>query len=335
MVSRSRRSLFLSTSYRCFSLDVARRSERIQKQKDFIEATSRLCSYKLTSRPGIPISPIEIRLTKDHLSLISRVLSSNNDTYKHTQVILDLVNKLGYQDDVVAEVKTLAMLTDAALQAEDFDRAYDTSERMVSTVLEFRNSQDGIDDPKVQEASEVCWVACYQLGRHPEFTDVTKKLSLLGCALELCPADKLADVLMVRRRLEDEDMEERQARLASRQRGMRNTTSRKHASGVNGNATSLATRLQELRMPNLNLTSSPIVHAPDPAALAEKAFRAAANFSFSDFSARGRSFISDAASGRSSSREGSRQRYDPGTEVSAQAQRVLSKGLGWLLGDDE
>ena len=78
-----------------------------------------------------------------------------------------------------------------------------------------------------------------------------------------------------------------------------------------------------------------MAHAPDAAALAEKAFRAAANFSFSDFSARGRSLLSEATKERSSSKEGSRPRYESGAEVSAQAQRVLSKGLGWLLGDEE
>lgn len=265
--------------------------------------------------------------------MISRVLSSNNDAYKHTQVILDLANMLGFKGDVVAEVKTLAMLTDTALQAEDFDRAYETSERMVTTVLDFRSSaQYGTEDPRVQEASEVCWVACYQLGRHPEFADVSKKLTLLARALELCPADRLADILTARHRLEEEDIEERKARLSSRQRpGGRHVGSRKRTTAANGNRTSLTSRLQD----RLHLTSSSMTHAPDAAALAEKAFRAAANFSFSDFSARGRSLLSEATKERSSSREGSRPRYEAGAEVSAQAQRVLSKGLGWLLGDEE
>ncbi|THH33542.1 hypothetical protein EUX98_g631 [Antrodiella citrinella] len=322
----------MKLAYEC--LDVARPSRRIDQWKDFIEATSRLCSFNLTSRPGIPISPIEIRLTKDRLSLISRVLSSNDDAYKHTQVFLDLVGMLGFRGDISAAVKALAMLADTALQAEDFERAYENSERMLSMVLSFR-ATNSVDDEKVQEASEVCWVACYQLGRQSEFADVSKKLILLSRALELCPADKLSDVLAVHHRLEQEDMDERQARLSNRQLGVRNVGSRKHVNASNGSATSLASRLQELRMPNLHLTSPSMPHTPDPAALAEKAFRAAANFSFSDFSSRGRTFMAEATRDRSSSRDGSRPRYDPAVEVSAQAQRVLSKGLGWLLGDEE
>ena len=88
------------------SLDVPESSDRVTQEKQFIEATSRLCSFNLMSRPGIPISPIEIRLTKDRLSLVSRVLSSNNDAYKHSEVILDLVRKLGFHNDIIAEVKT-------------------------------------------------------------------------------------------------------------------------------------------------------------------------------------------------------------------------------------
>lgn len=185
-----------------YSLDVPQPTERILLEKEFIEATSRISSFNVTSRPGIPISPIEIRLTKDRLSLISGVLSSNNDAYKHTEVILDLVHKLGFRDDVTAEVKTLAMLADTALQAEDFVRAYELSERMVDAVVDLRLSSTASScNPKVAEASEVCWVACYQLGRQSEFSDIEKKLSLLGRAAELCAPEKLHDVLTTWRRL--------------------------------------------------------------------------------------------------------------------------------------
>ena len=73
---------------------------------------------------------------------------------------------------------------------------------MIDAVLALRSS--GLEDPKVHEASEVCWVACFQLGRQPEFDDVEKKLSLLGRALEFCPPDKLHDVLGAWQRLEKE-----------------------------------------------------------------------------------------------------------------------------------
>ncbi|KAJ6621604.1 secretory pathway protein Sec39-domain-containing protein [Mycena sp. CBHHK59/15] len=307
-------------------LDVPPPSDRLLREKEFIEATSRLSSFNVMSGPGISISPIEIRLTKDRLSLVSRVLSSNNDAYKHTEVILDLVHKLGLRNNVVAEVKTLAMLADTALQAEDFLRAYETSERMVETVLTLRSSFPDINNPEIQEASEVCWVACFQLGRQPEFEDVEKKLSLLGRALELCPPEKLHDVLVAWRRLENEDIEAREERLSNRRDGK--ATTRKPVAASSTTA-SLRSRLQDFHMP-----SPPLLNTPDAAALASRTFRSvAANFPFS-VANRGRSQASHQEQERS--RSGSRRRVE-GEDVSSQATRVFSKGIdftkdtdGWL-----
>jgi hypothetical protein len=272
------------------------------------------------SSPGIPISPLEIRLTKDRLSLVSRVLSSNNDAYKHTEVILDLVHKLGLRNSIVAEVKTLAMLADTALQAEDFLRAYETSERMVETVLVLRSSHPDIDSPEIQEAGEVCWVACYQLGRQPEFDDVDKKLSLLGRALELCPPDKLHDVLVAWRRLENEDIEAREERLSRRRDG---GTGKINTAAPNA-ASSLRARLQDFHMP-----SPPLLNTPDAAALASRTFRSvAANFPFSV--GRPRSHAS-----QDQERPDSANRRREGEEISTQATRVFSKGIGWLIGADD
>jgi neuroblastoma-amplified sequence len=284
---------------------------RIVREKDFIEATSRLSSFNITSRPGIPISPIEIRLTKDRLSLVSRVLSCNAEAYKHTQVILDLVHKLGL-DDVVAEVKTLAMLADTALQAEDFARAYESSERMVASVLELRTVATSAGDSKVLEASEVCWVACFQLGRQAEFDDVPKKMLLLARALELCPPNQLHDVLAAWRKLAREDNEERRESLANRQSG---APSKK--SNSNNPAPSLASRLQ-----NMHISASPLAHTPE---LASRAFsRVAAHLPFSVRPrSRERQSSEDARSGMSPRLDG---------DV---ATRVFQKGIGWLIGADD
>lgn len=155
--------------YLC-SLSVANPSPVITAEKEFIEATSKICSYGVESRPGVPLAPIEIRLVKDRLSLIARVLSSNDDLYKHSEVVLDIVRKLGFRDDVAAEVKTLAMLADAATQAEDFDRAAETSERMVKAVRGLRratphSSAESLSDEAkakaADEAVEVCWHTCF------------------------------------------------------------------------------------------------------------------------------------------------------------------------------
>ncbi|KAF9462109.1 secretory pathway protein Sec39-domain-containing protein [Collybia nuda] len=313
----------MKLAYDC--LNVPETSERLLREKDFIEATSRISSFNVTSKPGIPISPIEIRLTKDRLSLVSRVLSSNNDAYKHTEVILDLVQKLGFLNDVVAEVKTLAMLADTALQVEDFHRAYELSERMSEAAIKFRSFNPLGADEQVTEVNEVCWVACFQLGRQSEFDDLNKKLLLLGRALELCPAEKLPDVLGAWRRLEKEDIKVREEKLGLHSSATTTFGPPKHPRTIPSNvASSLRTRLQ-----NFHIPSPPLLSTPDAAALASRTFRSvAANFPFSvvhsqPSEADTRTFHS-----------GDMGRPD-GEDVSTQATRVFSKGIGWLIGADE
>lgn len=291
------------------------------------------------------MAPIEIRLTKDRLSLISRVLSSTSDGYKHTQVILDLGYKLGYKNDVVAEVKILAMLADAALQAEDFARAYENCARMVQTVSALRNTRPSArdDDDAAAAAADVCWIACFQLGRQPEFTDLPRRLELLGRALEFCPPDQIHDVLTAWRRAEADDIAQREARLGhARVLGDRVAGAagvaphlKDRAGGGGGGlpggnvAASLRARLNDFHM-----LSPPLLSTPDAAALATRTFKSvAANFPFGVGGQRGRSHASDADE-RGSARSESSRRTD-GQDVSSQASRAFSKGIGWLIGADD
>lgn len=265
------------------------------------------------SRPGVSILPIEIRLTKDKLSLVSRVLSSNDSAYKHIEVLLELVRKLGFRDDALAEVKTLAMVADTALQAEDFPRAFEASERMINAVLRLRqNAPLGMDSEQVQEAIEVCWVACFQLGRQSEAQDTERKMALLGRALELCPADKIVDILASWRRLEAEEMERRQERTGRRL--SRDGGGTKQNGNTRGRTSTLSSRLQNsLHMPSPAL--------PSASALATHTLsRVAAALPFSMHS------LSNEE--RSRSRSGS-------PDVQSQARHALRRGVGWLIGADE
>ncbi|KIM47883.1 hypothetical protein M413DRAFT_62794 [Hebeloma cylindrosporum] len=315
-------------AYEC--LEVPESSETILKEMEFIKATSRICSFNVLSAPGIPISPIEIRLTNDRLSLISRVLSSNNDAYKHTQVILDLGHQLGYRHDTVAELKILAMLADTALQAEDFSRAYENSGRMVEAVSRLRSARGSdLDDTKWKTASEVCWIACFQLGRQPEFPELSKKMKLLGYALELCPPDKIHDILMAWRKLQSEDIVSREERLhQSRTIDTATAAPRTIDYLSSGVASSLRARLQDFHMP-----SPPLLSTPDAAALASRTFKSVtSNFPFT-VGHRGRSQASEDHEKSSLQSESSRQMDSE--DVSSQASRAFSKGIGWLIGTDE
>ncbi|TRM66426.1 secretory pathway protein Sec39-domain-containing protein [Schizophyllum amplum] len=312
----------MKLAYDCLSVPPI--SDRIQKQRDFIEATSRLSSYNIMSRPGIPITPIEIRLTKDRLSLVARVLATNEDAYRHPEVITELVRKLGLADDAVSEVKTLAMLADSAMQAEDFARATENAERMVRTVLDLPLPTQHAE---AREARDVAWAACFTLGRQPEFPDIGKKTMLLGRSLELCPPDRLYDVLSAWRKLEAEDIDAREERLATRRSGaVANVQEARTVPHMLDPVASLRTRLQDFHMP-----SPPLLNTPDAAALASRTFKSVtANFPFS-VSSRGRS-QSSVGGDREDSR--SRAGTDVG-EVREQASRAFQRGIGWLIGADD
>ena len=127
-------------------------SDRIIKEQELIEATPRICSSNITSRPGTPISPIEIRLAKDRLSLVSRVLSGNSGAYRHTGAILDLLRKFGFKGNLTTAIKTLGMISDVALQNGGFDRAFNINKRIIDFITGLNDNSADVGE----EVREVC-----------------------------------------------------------------------------------------------------------------------------------------------------------------------------------
>jgi hypothetical protein len=166
------------------------------------------------------------------------------------------------------------MISDVALQNEDFDRAYKIDKQIIDFVT-------GLEDDGANvraEVKEVCWVACYQLGRQPEFEDVQRKLYLLGYALQLCPPERIADILAAWRRIDQEDLENRTEELSSTKPfpSKIDRHGRKGQSEPGIALKSIADRLQK------HIPASPLVHTPDAALLASKTFsHITANFPFS------------------------------------------------------
>lgn len=337
-------------------------TEAVRAEREFIEATSRICSFNVQSQPGIPITPIEIRLVKDRLSLIARVLSESDDAYKYPEIILELVHKLGFKkSDVVAEVKTRAMLADSALQSEDFVRAAEMTEKMISLlgkakplssssstsstkgIAESQNVTNGKSSnftdsaPVVEEAVEVCWRSCFQLGRQAEFQDVKRKLNLLGHALQLCPPENTLDILAVWRRLETEDIEANKANGRAA-RAERLASKRSSAAGGSG-GNSLSERSASLFSAHLSdyapSSEQLFNQGADAAARAKQTFsRVAANFPFDLRPLRStRSPRIDQSEGDVSSTRSGARSLTP--DVSSSARQALSRGMGWLIGDDE
>ena len=352
------------------SLVVSPPTTRIARERAFIEATSKISSFHITSLSGNLLTPLEIRLTKDRLTLIARILSSTDDAYKHTDVMLDIVEKLGYTKDDAhlegaagsyesAEVKVLAMLADAALQAEDFARAVSSCERMVEGARKLRLKYpphampphyDASQDPlraSVEQAIEVCWHSCFQLGRQSEFKDTHAKLRLLGFALELCPTTSTLNVLGVWRRIEAEDIEvrkqaveKRKAKQESQTHTRRSVVSPPPAHNGHVNGGTLHGTEGRSRPASLAMAFSPLVaqaqHGQDIATNVlgrVSGFAASLPFSVS-VSGRGRSSF-DSDRPQTPQIPGSPTLLPSAPDVADTARRAFSRGVGWLIGDDQ
>jgi neuroblastoma-amplified sequence len=333
------------------SLSVAAPTVRIQQEREFIEATSKISSFNVYTRPGILITPLEIRLTKNRLDLIARVLSSTDDAYKHSNVIMELAEKLGFRDDLAAQVKILSMLVEVALQHEDFVKADMTCQQMVESARTLRAQQASVptttevtNSPASEDALEVAWRSCYQLGKQTEFPDTVAKLRLLGFALELCPSANTLDILSAWRRVETEDIEARKERLAARKEARLSGVSQRRRQQLGSKASVAAAAAAGTLLSSLKGLSQ------GQDAAAQVLNRVTANFPFSFGGS------SAAAEERSSSREGRRSGesergerdfgnlfafgdsspgYRKRDQVAAGARQALSKGMGWLLGDEE
>lgn len=149
------------------------------------------------------MTPLQIRLTPDKLTLILELLRSNPDAYQHPDMMLDLVAKLGLQGDKLAEIRTLALVASAAISAGDSARATEVCERMVAAVGVLRRSRAPAAADQAEQAAEMTWRTCAQLG---QLTAGTKelRLRLLGHALVLCPPSEISTLLASWRQADDE-----------------------------------------------------------------------------------------------------------------------------------
>lgn len=214
-------------------------STRVQQFKAFMEASSRLCSFRIPSElhSGALLSPIEIRLSTDRLNLIKRLLGSRDDAYRTPDMILDIALKLcaiapgARQENATAPVpqraeienSVLAMLTDAALSQSDYTHAQASCEKLTTNVLslgkrvEQRQAHDADSTLQAgtlqlfEQAKSLAHRTCHQLSKQPDWSDYASRLRWAGFALAFCPSEQLAKYLSTWRYLAQQLEEEMRA----------------------------------------------------------------------------------------------------------------------------
>ncbi|WVQ83558.1 hypothetical protein IAT38_005699 [Cryptococcus sp. DSM 104549] len=202
----------MKLAYDCLS--VAQTTPAIEAEKHYIEATSRLSSF-----PSLTLTPLEIRHTKDPLSLISTVLSSGSgDTYKHPDLMMELADKLGCGGEVERGL-IWGMVGRAAEGHGDWEVGEEAVNGMVGVVrkrergAKRRSHQTTAataagtpadaqrEEPDARLRRETYTLA-HALAAHPDFPSISTRMVFLSHALELCPPSAIPDILATFREVE-------------------------------------------------------------------------------------------------------------------------------------
>ncbi|RCH85839.1 hypothetical protein CU097_005433 [Rhizopus azygosporus] len=174
---------------------------QIKKEMGLIEAAHTLIAeYRVQHQPGISLMPIQIRQSSNRLEFISKLLNIKRDIYNHHEKVLQLVTRLGYnEDDTLAKVKAISMLASAALVEEDYLQSYKLCQIAVEMAL-----NKSTKHPKAynDQVDHTVWQICFNLGKLKSFDDVSRRLNVLSMAMSLSPAEHLRDVLAAWRELD-------------------------------------------------------------------------------------------------------------------------------------
>ncbi|KAK5046802.1 hypothetical protein LTR84_007156 [Exophiala bonariae] len=195
-------------------------SSKLEDIDHLIKATHRLSFYRLNLSHGIPFRPVAIRVQKNPINLVAKVLEQDPKSYTKLDDLLEIGRSLVLAhlpsrmvtDDALdplglgqfqAEHEITRLAIEAALRSNDFDTAYS----YITTRLSTGTSSDYHDD--------ISWRAAYAAGKYrpsatPKSLDarienLSRRMELLSRALVLAPVgDSLAEILGTWRRHEEE-----------------------------------------------------------------------------------------------------------------------------------
>jgi len=287
------------------------------------------------------LSPLEIRHSKNRLELVKRILETSDDAYRHPELILDLTDKLGYKGDTSAKLRILAALCSSAIREGEYEIAWTHSQEMFSI-----SSRRKIE-------TDVTWRALVQLGGHGDFTDNAQKMTVLGQALELCPAENVPEILLIWRKAEEGQMKLSAAAKRRRIAGIKQSnktpfspvspsSTKAQEERVLGSRT--AARAARLAMgfagERLNFRGSPILPSPIGASGTATPISAAGTgqspkIGFGQDEGRKSSESDRPSFGSMFEGAGVKAGTAEAERVRQQARKALVRGVGWLLGADE
>ncbi|MCJ1248589.1 hypothetical protein MMC30_005807 [Trapelia coarctata] len=205
-------------------------SQAFKQIKALILATHALSFYSLTLQRGVPLQPVNIRISPDALSLIDKVLEQNPRSYTKLDDLLDIGRNLVRAGlvksdqflpsspppshstlDLKVERRLITKAIEASLAEGDFDTAYSYVVNRLSLHEPTQTSSEP-NDASTNIGDNITWQAAYAAGRSrakaaggpSELRRIEQRMELLSQALLLAPATSLAEVLATWRECEEE-----------------------------------------------------------------------------------------------------------------------------------
>ena len=196
-------------------------SQELSRVAALLAATHSMSFYSLTLQNGVPLQPVNIRVHKDPMGLVAKILSQNPRSYTHLDDLLDIGQNLvaaglggtnsriidtpaveidASHQLLIARRRVTRMAIEAALAEDDFDTAYSY---VVSRLhVEAKAQQQAEKSPIAHD--DISWRAAYAAGRYPTSNSGTsalrrieQRMELLSQALLLAPPAALAELLGV------------------------------------------------------------------------------------------------------------------------------------------
>ncbi|EHY54708.1 hypothetical protein ABEF92_003953 [Exophiala dermatitidis] len=199
-------------------------SSSLSSLDHLIRATHSLSFYHLTLQHGTPFKPVAIRVQKDPLTLVEKVLEQDANAYTKLDDLLEITRNLvrahlpnaGAMSEEMDSVESGTLDAEhritysaimAALAADDFHTAY----AYITTRLSGPRAQSVASET----TDDVSWRAAYAAGKYrPKTTpkglkeridSLVQRMELLSRALLLAPSgEALAGILATWRRYEEE-----------------------------------------------------------------------------------------------------------------------------------
>ncbi|KAK5236349.1 hypothetical protein LTR47_002300 [Exophiala xenobiotica] len=200
------------------------RSTALSDIDHLIRATHSLSFYQLTLQHGVPFRPVAIRVQKDPLTLLEKVLGQDLKAYTKLDDLLEIGRNLvrvhlPSRETLARELDPVELRVSdaehrityhaimAALAVNDFDTAY--------AYITTRLSSSPTETSSPNLTDDVSWRAAYAAGKHrpsvspknltSQIDSLAQRMELLSRALMLAPSgEALSGILATWRRYEEE-----------------------------------------------------------------------------------------------------------------------------------